>query len=360
MNDIRRILVVSPSAPPAICGVSDFSFRLADQLKRDRVVDLGVSKLPSKLRIDSNHFSSLTQAISTAIHSDIGTDALLNFTPRSYNRIGLPLSLLNNLRILRRYRKDSRLFVIFHETWGDGGSIHHQIISQLSKLTARQLIKQASSISAVTADQSARLDALCASGKTELFPISSNITPPQSSEIVKLPRDNGVWVIFGLPHSRRDALVKLRPFLISLISLGVLSKIWTIGPSEISKDVVLEREIAEYTGITDLVEPLGHLSNEEISKRLCRAKFAFTGQTGDSILKSGTFMAYAAHGLTVIGTDLNSSEPGKYLIHPNTMISCPELKREKLIHEKAEALHHWFWSNRSWPHIGNYALEWMS
>ena len=75
----------------------------------------------------------------------------------------------------------------------------------------------------------------------------------------------------------------------------------------------------------------GPRPEREISELLLTATFGISGQDELSYSKSGTFMAYAAHGLNIVAAcaDQSKEEPLCWLIAPPELIqgvSEPELK----------------------------------
>ena len=96
----------------------------------------------------------------------------------------------------------------------------------------------------------------------------------------------------------------------------------------------------------------GPLPEEKISELLSGGEFAISAQDDLSITKSGTFMAYAAHGLNIIScyADASKPEPLSLLISPDELLKG--VTHEEL-QSRGESLRHWQERTAAWPHIAN-------
>jgi len=207
LNPDKHLIILAPTAPPEVCGVSDFAWQTAKALKRYyTTVIIGVYKKPSNdLVIDPEisvagwkgllaHASSLNQA----------HDVLINYTPTAYGVLGWPIELIKAIGNLKKANAGNKVFIFFHETW-DGSShlkLHHTIRNKLVKHAIILLGALADGITVVTKDQQQKLERILDCYDIRMGRIGSNILPPYPEKGLNSERKIGKWIIFGLAHTR--------------------------------------------------------------------------------------------------------------------------------------------------------------
>ncbi|HEY2615613.1 MAG TPA: hypothetical protein VGI42_07865, partial [Chthoniobacterales bacterium] len=94
----------------------------------------------------------------------------------------------------------------------------------------------------------------------------------------------------------------------------------------------------------------GPLSEGKISELLSNSAFALSAQDELSITKSGTFMAYAAHGLNILScyADASKSEPVCLLTTPNELVKGIT---DAELSARGERLREWQERTSAWPRI---------
>jgi hypothetical protein len=97
-------------------------------------------------------------------------------------------------------------------------------------------------------------------------------------------------------------------------------------------------------------EQRGPLPPDQISAILASTTFALSAQDPLSLQKSGTFMAYAAHGLSVISPHAESlgAEPLCWLVHPRELLEGIDAAE---LQTRAESLRDWQQRTGSWAEI---------
>lgn len=361
----RRLTVLAPTAPPGVCGVSDYAYQTALQLADCyEDTEIGVAKMPSASPAVSRllpiaHWPS---ALARACSSSAANDVLLNYTPASYARSGWPIELIATLRRFKEVHRYNRLFVFIHETWSDspGLKIHHQIRNAFTKRSIGQIGELADGVAVVTHEQQRRVASLLPTHAIRINPIGANILPTNRSMGLRSPRQAGVWVVFGLAHSRLWAIQAHLSLLRSLCAQGRLRQLRAVGPTGNSYARREANLIARSLGPKVLFQ-LGPLPPAEVSQQLLLAEAGLTGQSPDSLRKSGTFAALAAHGVPVICEAPASlaEPPGSALFRPAELLHNPELIASSVGDERRRRLHEWFWSTRSWEAIGQGVREWI-
>ncbi len=210
-----------------------------------------------------------------------------------------------------------------------------------------KLLAAADAIFTTTASQAAHLRCLRPGAQIEVLPVGSNICPPASSDNA---RPTGHAVLFGLQGGRLRALRTMANDLRALAAAGHLRKIITLGGGNEPGADEEERGLLLSLGLALGFEQLGSRSEAEISAQLSSAAFGISAQDKLSLTKSGTFMAYAAHGLCVLSPAANGAggEPFSCLVSPAELlhgVSGPELA------QRARCLKEWQERNASWAHL---------
>jgi hypothetical protein len=155
-------------------------------------------------------------------------------------------------------------------------------------------------------------------------------------------------VVFGLQRARIRTLKKMQSSLRSLAAAERVTKIITVGANgDENKE---ERRLLTKLGLAEGFEQRGPRTESEISELLLTASFGISGQDELSYTKSGTFMAYASHGLNIIAAcaDRSKPEPVSLLVDPRELlqgVSDAELK------QRAQRLAAWQKNVSSWDMI---------
>lgn len=362
----RQLIIIAPTSPPGVCGVSDHAYKTALALNKFyKSIKIGVEYFPEVIRdtpltLTTAYWQSLLKQIEK--NSTPG-DLLLNFTPTSYSKTGLPFKLLQALKKFKKESPYNHLYIFFHETWDDsaGLRIHHRLRNQLIKYTVKQLSKLADGITVVTNEQKEKIISLTNSKKVRLSLVGANILPVDKENGLTSIRKPGEWVIFGLAHTRLWTLQQHLPLIKELHNNGLIKKIYAIGPLN---NHYADEELSLASGQLGpgVLIQTGTLDPGEVSAMMLTAEAALVGQTADSLRKSGTFAALSAHAVPVIceAPVTLDEPPGVAIFRPHelmtnqTLLSTIEGEKRRLL------LHQWFWLTRSWEAIALDMQSWIN
>jgi hypothetical protein len=361
----RQLIIIAPTCPPGVCGVSDHAYKTALALgKYYGSVKIGVEYFPSlipdtPLPITTAYWHQLLNQLKK---SKIPADVLLNYTPTSYARSGFPLKLLSALKKLKKGSADNHLFVFIHETW-DGSTnlkMHHRLRNLFIKNTIKQISEIADGITVVTNEQKQKIEAITFKPKIRLSLVGANILPFDKAYGLNSTRTPGDWLIFGLAHTRLWTLQQHLNLIKELQSKGVIKRIYAIGPKD-NTFSDQEQALANSKFGPGFLIQMGTLVAEEVSKMMLNAEAALVGQTADSLRKSGTFAALSAHAVPVIcEAPITLDEPPGYaIIRPDELRGNNELISSTEGEKRRQLLHQWFWLTRSWEAIALDMHTWI-
>jgi hypothetical protein len=359
----NKLIVIAPTTYPEICGVSDYALNLSLSLKTDfyDLVELGLERHYDNGTTQLTKIESWEVLLKCAIKNKEGVHVILNYTPRSYSRFGYSLRLIRCLKQINSVNPDNKIFIIFHEMWNDDSKLklHHRILGKSSKLFAKHLGNLSSGIIAMTDEQKVLIQNLLPNTPMDSGLVGANILPHNKEDGILASRENGVWSVFGLSHTRLWTLQKHKQFILKMAAVGSVKEIRLIGPfNDHSGTLELEYIQKHFENIE--VKQLGILSAEEINFELLKTSAGLIGQTGDSIKKSGTFAALAAYGVPLIcdvSGDLIDPPFESFFNIKELIEDYTSFEKEKI--QRSEKLHDWFWRTRSWDVIGKRVFNFM-
>jgi hypothetical protein len=360
----KNLIIIAPTAPPEVCGVSDYAYKAGQELgKRYTSVAIGADRIPETTQptreLPLAHWQELLRQTSD---DSSGTDVLLNYTPTSFARTGLPIGLLKALRRFTQSRPDNRLFVFFHETWNDSRDLrlYQQVQQRIIRSAMSRIGQLATGVAVVNGEQQQKIAQLLQRTNVRVHPIGSNIVPNHPEEGFLSERQLGEWLVFGLSHTRLWALEAHLPLLKAMHKQGRLRHIRSIGPID-TKFARQEKELISNAISSDILLQLGALEPNEISQQLLVAEAALVGLNANGLKKSGTFAAMAAHAVPVIceaDKDLDYP-PGMALFQPSEVLADPNVLSSAAGESRRRQLHAWFWTTRSWEAIGQSLHTWL-
>jgi hypothetical protein len=217
---------------------------------------------------------------------------VLHFSGYGYQKRGVPLWLVQGLRIWSRRAGNVPLFTIFHELYATGRPWQSSFwVSPLQKQVARSILKLSSAAITPTDLYRKQLSEWHDGRSIEVraMPVFSNVGEPGLSSA---PRTrSAAAVVFGLAGVEDRLFGIYRPDLERIIAALGIEKIFDIGPRFSSVPATL-------AGVPVISK--GVLPQGAVSELLQRARFGFVAYPLDFIGKSGVFAAYAAHGVVPI------------------------------------------------------------
>jgi hypothetical protein len=142
----------------------------------------------------------------------------------------------------------------------------------------------------------------------------------------------------------------MHPELKALGAVGKIGKIVTAGAGRSREGDEEEVALLTELELSEGFDQRGPLPEKKISELLLACEFAISAQDDLSITKSGTFMAYAAHGLNIVScyADASKPEPLSLLISPEELMKGVTRTEWQL---RAEKLRQWQDRTAAWPQI---------
>ncbi|HSH39214.1 MAG TPA: hypothetical protein VK993_10540 [Chthoniobacterales bacterium] len=338
------VVVICPELPPAVGGVGDYTIRVTEQWRRvsPRFV------VANPVNGASGHEVEQLDATARAVR-DLPPHAkvLVQYSAYGFHPLGYPRALL---RALLEWKRASGgvLVLMFHEIWTFWPLLNkNRPLQSLHRRDIAALTLCADAVFTSTRSQAEHLRTASGRVDVEVLPVGSNIRPSATPHGDK--RD-GRAVLFGLQASRLATLRKVEEHLGSLASHGIVRTVVTVGGGNTPRGDAEEKELLARIKLPDGVDLVGALREHEVSELLASSSFAVSAQDELSVTKSGTFVAYAAHGLNILSPHANASsaEPLCWAIHPAEPLGGIADSELRL---RAESLRAWHDRTCSWQRI---------
>ena len=325
-------------------GVGDYTLRVLEQWQgiAPRLLVANAKAPPHEYRIDE------LDGRARAIHA-IPADArlLVQYSAYGFHAYGYPRALLRTLADWKRTSRGA-LVVMFHEIWTFWPLLNkNRPLQSLHRRDIGALTRSADAVFTSTRSQAEHLRSASGRSDVGVLPVGSNI---RRSVVNEGGTHTGRAVLFGLQPSRLATLRKMHEHLQSLAASAPISSLVVIGGGNRPAGDAEEKELVARLQLREGVEFRGALPEHEVSALLSSASFAISTQDELSVTKSGTFIAYAAHGLNIISPHAraSASEPLCWATHPQELqagIAEAELRK------RAESLRSWHDRTCSWPRI---------
>ncbi len=238
---------------------------------------------------------------------------LLHYSGYGYQRRGVPLALLRQLRDLRQeWQAGLRLVSYFHESYAQGPPWSSAF--WLSGLQSRLGLQLARMSDAVCTNAQPHADWLLSAherlqGQVHVLPVFSAIGEPESPPAVETPTAREpVALVFGAPLTRARALRATETLAASLRAHGV-ERLLEVGPGGPQ---------GAPAGLP--VQHLGRLETPALHALLTRVQAGLIDYPPSLLGKSSVFAALAAHGVPVLNTrahdhDADGLHAGQHYLH---------------------------------------------
>jgi hypothetical protein len=294
-----EIVQIVPKLSPAISGVGDYAYLLAQQLRADQDINtrfLVCDPLWQRAhdlerfivdQLESRHLSEFEKKINVR---GIPDKVLLHYVGYGYQKRGCPLWLVRGLQRWRARNGNRTLIIMFHELYASGAPwrssfwtspIQRRLVTSLARTADYCLTNLNESMRELI-----RL-AGCAEQKVSVLPVFSNVGEPKSFPGLDTRKPR--MVVFGSAVSRHQAYNQHRVNLEAACRQLGIEEIVDIG-------VPLDR-IPE---LTVPCVPRGILPAQALSYELLNARAGFFTYPVRCLGKSTIFAAYAAHGLAPV------------------------------------------------------------
>jgi hypothetical protein len=328
-----EILQIVPRLPPSVSGVGDYAYLLANQLRaahdiHTRFIVCGQGarseghgaegrgqkadvRFPaSDFRIDGfpvYHLKERSAGELLRVLSQPGMPqtVLLQYVGYGYEKRGCPVWLVKGLRAwskaqspMRQAPSAKRLITMFHELYAFGppwrssfwtSPLQRQLATQLARLSDACVtnMRRYANWLGLRARQHA--------GQIKALAVFSNVGEP--AQVPAYHERPPRLAVFGTPSWRRQAYTKHRDSLVRICKSLELTEIVDIGaPCEETPNVSIR------------CVQKGSLPAELVSQELLSCRAGFFAYPIPYLGKSGSFAAYAAHGLAPVTHSANPVE----------------------------------------------------
>lgn len=338
-------------SPELSGGVGDYTRRLVEHLPRIAGLRLIVPKIGNRPASFLGPYPvEETDATARDLHDRLptpGGKVLIEYSAYGFNWLGYPRWLIHGVLDWKRHSQGV-LLIMFHETWTRWPIWNkNYVLQQLHRRDLRRLLRVADVVFTSTASQAEHLTGLSPGCPIEVLPVGSNIRRVATTEG---NREGGLAVLFGLQRSRIRALRRMGAELKALGAARRIRKIVTAGSGRSREGDEEELALLLQCELIDNFEQRGPLPEEKISELLLTSEFAISAQDEFSITKSGTFMAFAAHGLNILSCYADASKP-----EPLSLLTSPEELMKGItpreLQLRGERLCQWQERTSAWPHI---------
>jgi hypothetical protein len=346
-----NLLHILPRVPPAVCGVADYAWNLAEQLElhegiQSTFLSAGTSwTYPGpEPHFPVHHLPRMSAHTfdSWLCHHGSSVDALLlHLSPYGFQKRAIPFGLANAWSSQAAKVHAPLRLTYFHELFASGPPTTSAFwLQPLQKFVLRR-IARASNARATNRENYARwLDRHCPadSPPTQVMPVFSSLgeladPPPLSA------RSPDMVLFASANHSSEPLEVLLQRVTAHAGKLG-LKRLHIIGGKQ---------EIPPPVNGIERVRH-GYLSPEQVSDILSRCRVGYTAYSPDYLGKSSLFATFAAHGLAVITQGRNQQLPdglthGRHLLNEPLLEPEAPLPTADALQTLASALHLWYESH---------------
>ncbi|MCE7067144.1 hypothetical protein [Dyadobacter sp. CY326] len=286
---MKRIVHITPTLPPAINGLGDFSFLLSQTLEElyPSEAFFLVKDLPP-----GNKAGQVTEFSAADFYtklSDCRPDVvMLHFVNYAYQEKGLPFYMPKALKKLKQHT-NCKVLVYFHELYATSTSMLRTAYytTYLQKIIVKQLYALADQTFTNCQLYKVLLSELLKGKPNTLIVTGLCANIPEAYYNKSIRKEDAAMVIFGSQSSR--ASIYGNPLFNNVIKNAGIQTIYDIGAGHMS-----------YTGAQVQFNALGKLPAEDIAPYLNRCAYGALDYPPHLLGKSGILSAYAAYGVMPI------------------------------------------------------------
>lgn len=343
----KPLLIVTTRLPPHVCGVGTFSWKLDQHWPGDTsphhflVVEAGPGSECDRMTEFGRDWTALDRSLDQADSGNV----LVHYAGHGYQRFGCPVRLSKALHRWKRKFPQSHLTIFFHEVPGSPSLTSKRYLFDLcSRRIAGKLANLADLAVTNTKEHARVLEALSRHRNVRWLPVPANVEPAGDTEQDRIRTE---FVIFGLPFGRWRTLQTFDEHIRSWQRNGTLTHLHLVGPSDRKFDLRSERLLESYSNPAVVIRH-GQLAPAEVSRILSRARFAFTIANDDNWSKSGSLMAFLAHGCVVIANCESKVDGLSSSVRPGEVGSLSEVELDT----KAAEARQWYEQHADWDSLG--------
>ena len=328
------ITIVSPELTPTRGGLADYTKQVIAHWPGPE----NIVTLVPRARNREALRESLTR---------VGGAVLVQYSAYGFDRYGYPRWLIDGL-IDWKERSRGRLVLMFHEIWTFWPWWNKNFVVQvLHRRAVRRLLRIADAVFTTTESQAGYLSGLTPGIEVRVLPVGSNILP---QKLADTRTELGTAINFGMQGTRLKALREISGDLQRLAASKILRRIICVGGGNSESGDETEREILQSFPLSGGFAQLGSLPRSDVSELLSTAQFGIAAQDPLSYTKSGTLMAYAAHGLNILSPHARRAapQPTSFFTSPAELLAgiAPDE-----LQQRARGLQAWYERVASWPEI---------
>jgi hypothetical protein len=352
---MAEIVIIAPELNPGAGGVGDYTLRLLEALplSEERLLVPQIDRSGSASRqYRVEKLGRDRRAILEQLPGS-GGKLLVQYSAYGFDHLGYPRHLLAALVDWKNATR-GRLVVMFHEIWTFWPVTNKNFFVQLFHQRAiKRLLEYTDVVLTSTSSQAEHLRALSSAASIQVLPVGSNIRRKSDIDFSRKP---GWAIVFGLQRTRVRALKKMLGGLGSLAATGCITKIISVGGNSDGQTNAEEHSLLESLKLREGFEQQGAQSESKISELMLTASFGIFGQDELSYSKSGSFMAYAGHGLNILVDFVGTSgaEPLCWMVEPRELL---EGISQANLETRAERLRAWQQQTCSWELIASRLTE---
>lgn len=297
-----RVLQIVPRVPPAVCGIGDYSWLLAQALRDGHDIHssflsagttwaqpTGDTEFPV-FRLAELTADALVEFV-TARAGEFQA-IVLHMSSYGYQKRGVPLWLANGWRRLSQMKHHPRLITMFHELYASGPLRSSAFwLQPLQKWVLREVAFASDAVRTNREAYAAWLKVTLGLRVREIpvMPVFSNFGEPDQRTPFQQRNRSMVMFCSGIHGGQNaDGAVRVATDLAQRFGMLELHVIGEKAP----------------TGMVGEVKMIPHafLPAPELSRLMLASRMAFTGYHPLYLAKSGVMAGYAAHGLAVVAT----------------------------------------------------------
>lgn len=305
-----RILQIVPRVPPAVCGIADYGWLLARQLRvahdiRSTFLAAGTSWTPpeGETEFPVHRLPERTTEALVAFVESRRNDfdaVVLHMSPYGFQKRAVPLWLARAWSQLAQWPDRPRLLTMFHELYASGPVTRSAFWMQPLQKQVLRVVARASD--ALRTNRQAYADWLggihgLKAAEALALPVFSNFGEPEA--LPPWEERDPAMAMFGWGiHSGESLQAVTRKALACCQRLG-LKRLHLIGGQGTADVGTSGVEIVRH----------GFLEAAEMSRLLSSCRMAYTAYSPLHFGKSGLMAAFAVHGLALITQGISSQLP---------------------------------------------------
>lgn len=323
----KTVWIISPSLPPAICGVGAHTAKLARELaflqpdcqwhiyttKRSEICsssDLFPENSSVKIFPEMSVWKGplFWQAFENALTHDLPSVVIIQYLPHLYDRLGINMDICNAVKTLRQ--KNIPVYAIIHEMYVPfDRHLKHWITSPVQRHMMKELVYSVEGAFLTTAYRqkiiqkkypncSHKIMHLPVTSNIDLFPLSENEKDAIKSAYCSVS-DEKMLLVWGMLHESK-CLPWILKALKELKKNKISFQLVYVGPDQ----DVLENAINHNSlcHIRNQIHMVGPLSEKQVSFHLQTADLLLYPLDDGASTRRGGLMAAIQHGIPVLTT----------------------------------------------------------